>query len=164
MADVVLVNKVDVADRAGRGRRGFGARPEPNRPILRRTARSTLDAPELVAGKRVLVVEDGPTLTHGGMKFGAGTMGARRTRPRSSTRGRTSTGTIAEIFERYDVGAVLAGEGTRPISSSSSTGDRADACDTVVIGTPMDLRHVIQIKKPTVRVTYRLERRVPTAA
>jgi predicted GTPase len=107
----------------------------------------------------VLVVEDGPTLTHGGMKFGAGVVAARRAGAAEIVDPRPFvTGTIAEVFEKYDVGPVLPAEGYS--SGQLRELERAIAatpCDTIVIGTPVDLRHVIRLTKPAVRVTYELE-------
>ena len=160
MADVVLVNKVDAATSAQVEAVEASVRGlNPTAAILRANSALTLDAPELVAGKRVLVVEDGPTLTHGGMKYGAGAMGAQQGHAAEIVDPRPYVdGTIAEIFKRYDVRQVLPAEGYSPdqLVELERAIERTP-CDTVVIGTPMDLRHVIRITKPTVRVTYRLE-------
>lgn len=140
MADAVLVNKVDSAEEA-------------------QVAAVALDHPEVVAGKRVLVIEDGPTLTHGGMKFGAGTVAARRAGAAVIVDPRPYvTETIADIFDRYGVGPILPAEGYAP----SQLAELRDAiaktpCDAVVIGTAMDLRHGIPIAGPATRVTYELE-------
>jgi predicted GTPase len=160
MADAVLINKMDVAthDQVAAVEASIHTL-NPAAEVLRANSTLEVDRPELITGRRVLVVEDGPTLTHGGMKFGAGTMAARQwgaaeiVDPRPYVKG-----TIAEVFDRYDVGAVLPAEGYSP--SQLVELERAIAatpCDSVVIGTPMDLSHVIRIEQPTARVTYRLE-------
>jgi predicted GTPase len=160
MADAVLVNKIDVAE-PSQVAAVIASVTElnPRARIVRANSTLLLDRPDLVRGARVLVVEDGPTLTHGGMKFGAGTVAARRAGAREIVDPRPYvTGTIAQLFERYDVGAVLPAEGYS--SSQLEELQRAIAetpCDVVVIGTPMDLRHVITLDKPAVRVTYELE-------
>jgi predicted GTPase len=160
MAHAVLINKIDVAEpdqieALEASVRGLNAAA----PILRANSALSLDRPDLVAGARVLVVEDGPTLTHGGMKFGAGTVAARRAGAAEIVDPRPFvSGTIAQVFARYDVGAVLPAEGYSPAQLEEL--ERAIAgtpCDVVVIGTPMDLRHVISFEKPAVRVTYELD-------
>jgi predicted GTPase len=160
MADAVLINKVDVADPDDVARvEASVLELNPDTTVLKANSALDLDRPDLVAGKRVLVVEDGPTLTHGGMKFGAGTVAARRAGAAEIVDPRPFvTGTIAGVFERYDVGAVLPAQGY----STAQLGELEDAirrtpCDAVVIGTPMDLRHVIELDTPAARVTYRLE-------
>ena len=160
MAHAVLINKIDVAHpkNVADVERSV-LELNPNATILRANSVLEIDRPDLIAGKRVLVIEDGPTLTHGGMKFGAGTVAAERAGAAQIVDPRPYvSGTIAEVFERYDVGAVLPAQGYSP----AQLGELEDAirktpCDAVVIGTPMDLRHVITLDKPSVRVTYHLE-------
>jgi predicted GTPase len=160
MADAVLINKIDVAQPKNVAAVEASVRElNPNATILKANSVLEVDRPDLIAGKRVLVIEDGPTLTHGGMKFGAGTVAAQRAGAAEIVDPRPYvTGTIAEVFERYDVGAVLPAQGYSP-SQLRELEDviRRTPCDTVVIGTPMDLRHVIKLDKPAVRVSYHLE-------
>ena len=159
MADAVLINKVDVAEpdqllALEASVRGLN----PTAPILRANSVLTHDRPDLLAGARVLVVEDGPTLTHGGMKFGAGTVAARRAGAEIVDPRPYVTGTIADVFAKYDVGPVLPAMGySRDQLQELERAIAATPCDAVVIGTPMDLRHVISFDKPAVRVTYELE-------
>ena len=147
MADAVLINKVDVADPRGRrGRRGVGARAQPDGhdPEGEQRPRTRPARPgQGQAGPRV---EDGPTLTHGGMKFGAGTVAAQRAGAAAIVDPRPYvTGTIAEVFAKYDVGPVLPAQGYSPEQSRElEEAIERTPCDTVVIGTPMDLRHVIE--------------------
>ena len=98
-------------------------------------------------------MEDGPTLTHGGMKFGAGTVAAKRAGAATIVDPRRYVGgTIAEVFERYDVGAVLPAQGYSPSQLEElETAISRTPCDTVVIATPMDLRHLIRIDRPNAR-------------
>jgi predicted GTPase len=160
MADAVLINKIDSA----RAEQVMAVETSvhalnPRATILRANSAVSLDHPEFVTGKRVLVVEDGPTLTHGGMKLGAGTVAAQRAGAAEIVDPRPYvTGTIAGIFDRYDVGPVLPAEGYSPAQLLELQDAVANTpCDAVVIGTPMDLRHVIAITKPAARATYELE-------
>jgi predicted GTPase len=114
----------------------------------------------VIKGKRVLVVEDGPTLTHGEMKIGAGIVAARKfgatelVDPRSFT-----VGKLAETFEIYpEIGTLLPamGYGEEQLQDLETTINNTD-CDAVVIGTPIDLTRIIQINKPTTRVFYDLQ-------
>jgi len=160
MADAVLINKIDVADPADVIAVEASVRElNPGATIVRANSALVLDRPDLVEGKRVLVVEDGPTLTHGGMKFGAGTIAARRAGAAEIVDPRPYvTGTIAGVFDQYQVGPVLPAQGYSPAQLRElEEAIKQTPCDTVVIGTPMDLRHVIELDKPAVRVTYHLE-------
>jgi len=160
MAHAVLINKIDVAHPKNVAEvESSVLEINPNATILRANSVLEIDRPDLIAGKRVLVIEDGPTLTHGGMKFGAGTVAAERAGAAQIVDPRPYvSGTIAEVFDRYDVGAVLPAQGYSPAQLAElEDAIRKTPCDAVVIGTPMDLRHVITLDKPSVRVTYHLE-------
>ena len=160
MADAVLINKMDVASPEQLAAVEYSVRQlNPDAEILHANSALMLDEPGLVEGRRVLVVEDGPTLTHGGMKFGAGTVAAKRAGAATIVDPRRYVGgTIAEVFERYDVGAVLPAQGYSPSQLGElETAIGRTPCDTVVIATPMDLRHLIRIDRPNAHVTYRLE-------
>jgi predicted GTPase len=119
----------------------------------------TAEDPAAIAGKRVLVVEDGPTLTHGDMRYGAGTIAARQYGAAEIVDPRDrAVGEIAETFRRYpNVGALLPamGYGRRQMDDLAATIDAVD-CDLVLIATPVDLRRVIAIEKPSTRVSYEL--------
>jgi predicted GTPase len=119
-----------------------------------------VDDPAVIRGKKVLVVEDGPTLTHGEMKIGAGVVAAQKfgaaelVDPRPYTVGR-----LSETFEIYpDIGAVLPamGYGEQQLKDLEATINNTD-CDAVVIGTPIDLNRIIKIDKPNTRVYYNLQ-------
>ena len=129
MADAVLINKIDVAEpKDVAAVEASVLELNPTATILRANSALELDLPDLVTGKRVLVIEDGPTLTHGGMKFGAGTVAAQRAGAAEIVDPRPYvTGTIAEVFAKYDVGAVLPGAGLLPCAVEGAPGsDRAD--------------------------------------
>ena len=160
MADVIVVNKMDSAsaEQVDALMTTIGE-VNPSATVVKANSRVTVDDPAAIAGKRVLVVEDGPTLTHGDMKYGAGVVAARAHGAAEIVDPRPwATGTIDETFRKYDVGPVLPAMGysDEQLEEMQKTIDAADA-DLVVIGTPIDLRHVIEIRKPAVRVSYDLE-------
>jgi predicted GTPase len=160
MADAIVINKMDSASAEQvRELTETIARTNPDATIVRANSRVTVDEPAAIAGKRVLVVEDGPTLTHGDMKFGAGVVAARAHGAGEIVDPRPwALGTIEETFRRYDVGPVLPAMGysEEQLEEMQKIIDAADA-ELVVIGTPIDLRRVIEIRKPAVRVRYDLE-------
>ena len=160
MADAIVINKMDSASTdqvnalmATIHQVNHGA------TVVKANSRVTVDDPSLIAGKRVLVVEDGPTLTHGDMKFGAGVVAARAQGADEIVDPRPwAIGTIDETFRKYDVGPVLPAMGysNGQLAEMEKIIDTAEA-DVVVIGTPIDLRRVIEIRKPAVRVRYDLD-------
>ena len=159
-ADVLLINKMDSATSDELGRLEATIRSaNPDATVVRANSKVIVDDPAAIEGKRVLVVEDGPTLTHGDMKYGAGVVAARRNGAAEIVDPRPwALGTIAETFEKYDVGPVLPAMGYSQgqLDEMSKIIDAADA-DTVVIASPIDLRAVIDIRKPAVRVRYDLD-------
>jgi predicted GTPase len=160
MAGVVLINKVGSALPSQVATVEEAVREiNPGATVIKADSVVTLSHPEQVTGKRVLVVEDGPTLTHGGMKFGAGVVAARQAGAAEIVDPRPYvTGTIAQVFDKYDVGPVLPAEGySRGQLGELEQAITATPCDTVVIATPIDLRHVICVTRPAVRVTYELQ-------
>lgn len=169
MADVVVINKVDTADPQGveTVRNNIKA-VNPGAVIIEGASPITVEDSDLITGKKVLVVEDGPTLTHGEMKIGAGMVAAEKfgasemVDPRSYLIGK-----LKETFEHYpDIGTLLPamGYGDEQIQDLEATINNTE-CDLVIIGTPIDLRRIIDIKHPSVRVTYDLEETsTPTVA
>ena len=160
MADVVVINKMDSAsiDQVNALMTTI-SKVNPTAIVVKANSRVAVDDPEAIAGKRVLVVEDGPTLTHGDMKFGAGVVAARNHGAREIVDPRPwAIGTIDATFRKYDVGPVLPAMGYSEgqLEEMEKIIDAAEA-DLVVIGTPIDLRRVIRIDKPAVRVRYDLE-------
>jgi predicted GTPase len=160
MADVVVVNKVDSATPEQLAQLEATIHDvSPDATVVKANSRVTVDEPDAVAGKRVLVIEDGPTLTHGDMKFGAGVVAARGHGAAEIVDPRPwAIGTIEETFRKYDVGPVLPAMGYSDgqLAEMEKIIDAADV-DLVVIGTPIDLRRVINVSKPAVRVRYDLE-------
>ena len=160
LADVVVVNKVDVADLDSVARVIANVHSvNPAATIVKAASPVTLGDGPALAGRRVLVVEDGPTITHGGMPFGAGTVAARQAGATEFVDPRPyAVGTIAETFVTYPgIGAVLPamGYGDRQLHELEATLQAAE-CDVVVAGTPMDLGRLIDVGHPLRRVSYEL--------
>ncbi len=158
MADVVVINKVDSAPaEAARRIAGEVARVNPRATVVRAASPVRLDDPAAVRGRRVVVVDDGPTLTHGGMAFGAGFVAAERAGAGEIVDPRPfADPALAELFARYaHLGKVLPAVGydAEQLGALAATLERADA-DVVVSGTPIDLARLIQIGKPIVRARY----------
>jgi predicted GTPase len=161
IADVVVINKIDSADPADveTVRKNIAA-VNPDAIVIDAESKLDMEDPSVVKGKRVLVVEDGPTLTHGEMKIGAGTVAALKfgaaglVDPRPFTVGR-----LSETFELYpEIGTLLPamGYGDEQLRDLETTINNTDS-DAVVIGTPIDLNRIIKIKKPSTRVYYNLQ-------
>jgi predicted GTPase len=161
LADVVVMNKIDSADRAGVEAELATVRSvNPDAQSIMGASPVTVDKPELVKGKRVLVVEDGPTLTHGEMKYGAGTVAARQLGAAEFIDPRPfAVGEIKATFEKYpNVGVLLPAMGYSDQQLKDlETTINASGAELVVIGTPIDLRRIVDIKLPAVRVGYDLQ-------
>ncbi len=161
MADVAIINKIDSADLAGieTVRRNI-SQINPSAQVIEAASTLRLENPEVVEGKRVLVVEDGPTLTHGEMKIGAGVVAARKHGATEFVDPRPYlVGKLQETFEIYpNIGSILPamGYGEEQLRDLEATINATD-CDAVVIGTPIDLNRIIDIEKPTTRVFYDLQ-------
>ena len=161
IADVVVINKIDSAcSEAIETVRANVRKVNPNAIIVDGASPIKVDNPAIIAGKRVLVVEDGPTLTHGEMKIGAGVVAAQKSGAAELVDPRPyAVGKLAETFKIYpNVGVLLPamGYGDEQVRDLEKTID-ATPCDAVVIGTPIDLNRIIKIKKPNTRVHYDLQ-------
>ena len=161
MADAVIINKIETAepDDIIEVRENIKA-VNPTAMVIDAASPIFLDEYEKIQGKKVLVVEDGPTLTHGEMTYGAGTVAAEKYGAASLVDPRPFTvGTITETFEKYpEIGTLLPamGYGDGQMKDLETTINNSDA-DLVIIGTPIDLRKVINIKKQALRVYYELQ-------
>ncbi len=161
MADVAIINKVDTAgaEPVERLRRTIRA-INPEATVIEAASPVFADHPERLTGARVLVIEDGPSLTHGEMAVGAGTILARRFGAQELVDPRPyAVGSIADAFRQYPgIGPLLPamGYGDEQVRELEATIARVP-CDVVVIGTPVDLARVVRIAKPTVRVRYELQ-------
>ena len=160
-ANVIIINKMDSANPENVQQiKNNINRINPTAKVIEAGSPVFCAQGEKITGKRVLVVEDGPTLTHGGMEFGAGTLAARQYGAKEIIDPRPwLKGTLIETFDKYsEIGNLLPamGYGKQQIKDLEQTINDSD-CDCVVIGTPIDLTRVINIQKPSVRVTYDLE-------
>ncbi len=160
-ADVLLINKVDSAALADVQRiRAACSDHNPNAIVIEAACRVTTPKPEMVQGKRVLVVEDGPTLTHGEMPYGAGVIAARQYGAAEMVDPRPyAVGSIRSTFEKYShLGAVLPAMGYSDVQRHEleQTIERVP-CDAVIVATPIDLARTISIRKPSLRVRYEVE-------
>ena len=161
LADVVVINKVVEAQFENIEEVRENVRSiNPDCVIIEAASPLTVDNPELIRGKNVLVVEDGPTLTHGGMSYGAGVIAALRCGAADLVDPRPwVTGKLSETFEIYpEIGTLLPamGYGDQQIADLEKTINAVE-CDAVVIGTPIDLTRVVKIDKPVARVSYDLQ-------
>ncbi len=161
MADVVVINKMDsAAPEAIQTVRENIAKVNPTAVVIDGASPIKVDDPSLIKGKRVLVVEDGPTLTHGEMKIGAGTIAAQKFGAAEMVDPRPFlVGNLAETFKIYpNIGTLLPamGYGKQQLKDLEATINKTD-CDSVVIGTPIDLNRIVKIKKPNTRVYYDLQ-------
>jgi len=161
LADVVVINKVDTANPEDVIKvRENVHNINPNAIIIEGASPIYVDDPEAIRGKRVLVVEDGPTLTHGGMKIGAGWVAARRFGAAEIVDPRPfAVGEILATYKKYpNTGTILPamGYGEQQIRDLEKTIEAADV-DLVIIGTPIDLTRVMKINRPSQRVRYELE-------
>ena len=161
LADAIVINKMDSASPEGiQVVRESIAKVNPNAIVVDGASPIKVDKPELINGKRCLIVEDGPTLTHGEMKIGAGTVAARKFGCAEEVDPRPFTvGKLAETFQIYpNIGTILPAMGysEQQLKDLETTINNTD-CDTVVIGTPIDLNRIVKINKPTTRVYYDLQ-------
>jgi predicted GTPase len=157
MADVIVITKTDAARFSDiEALESEIGRLNPHAPIMRSASIITIDDGARIRGRRVLVVEDGPTLTHGGMAYGAGYVAACREGVEIVDPRESATPEIMDIYEQYPhIGPVLPaiGYSQEQLAGLKDTIDRSRA-EVIVIGTPFDFARHVKITKPAVRVTY----------
>jgi predicted GTPase len=160
MADVIVINKVDSATPEQIAQvEGSASEVNPDALVIKARSPVRLEGEGDLAGKRVLVIEDGPTLTHGEMLYGAGVVAARQQGAAEIVDPRgLAVGSMKDIYEKYEIGPVLpamgySAEQLREFEAMIN----AAPVDVVVVATPVDLRRLIEIDKPAVRVSYDLE-------
>ncbi len=169
MADVVVINKIDSADMDDINEVRANVRSvNPTAKIIEAASPIFVDNPELILNKNVLVVEDGPTLTHGEMTFGAGMVAAEKYGCADFVDPRPwAVGEIKDTFDKYpEIGILLPAMGysAQQIKDLEKTINDTE-CDSVIIATPIDLRRIVKIKKPACQVQYELQEiGVPTIA
>jgi len=161
IADIVVINKIDSADFYNiQTVRENIEKVNPNAIVIDAASPLTVSNPDAIKGKRVLVIEDGPTLTHGDMTIGAGVVAARRFGAAEIIDPRAyAVGKLAETYVKYpNIGNVLPamGYGDEQVNDLSATIEKV-ACDSVVVATPIDLGRIIKINKPHTRVEYSLQ-------
>ncbi len=161
LADVVVVNKITTTDYKNVMELEENIRKaNPNAIIIEAASPIFVDNPELVKGKRVLVIEDGPTLTHGEMKYGAGVVAARRFGAKELVDPRPYlVGSMKETFDKYpEIGTLLPAMGyfEQQLKDLEETINNTD-CDVVISATPIDITRLVKVNKPIVRVRYELE-------
>lgn len=160
MSNAVVINKVDVARKEDVELvKSNIKRVNPKAQIIEAKSTITIDRPELVKGKKVLVIEDGPTVTHGQTPYGAGTVAARNMNAKIVDPHPYAVGTIKDTFTKYkNVGAFLPTMGYSPeqIKDLENT-IKNTPCDTVLSATPIDLNRIMRIGKPLAQVAYELE-------
>jgi len=161
LADIIIVNKVDSAKKEDVDMVMNNVRSINRKAVLiKAMSVITVENPELIKGKRVLVVEDGPTLTHGGMAYGAGVIAAEKFGAKEIVDPRKhAVGSISEIYKKFShLGAVLPAMGYSDIQIKELEKTINDAdCDSVIAGTPIDLAGLLKLDKPVARVRYRME-------
>lgn len=161
IADVIVINKIDSADGEdiAEVRQNISAY-NPDAVVIDAASPIEVDNWELIRGKRVLVVEDGPTLTHGEMAYGAGVVAAQKFGAAELVDPRPyAVKSVTETLEKYpDIGPLLpaVGYGAKQVKDLETTINRAK-CDLVIVATPIDLTRLLKIKKPWVRVMYSLQ-------
>ena len=160
-ADIIVINKMDSADPEKVKIIEENAKKyNPNAQIIKANSKLTVDDENVIKDKAVLVIEDGPTLTHGEMKIGAGTVAAERFGAKKLIDPRPWTvGTISDTFKKYtDIGTLLPamGYGEKQVKDLEETIAKVE-CDSVVIATPIDLKRIVKIDKPSTRVQYELD-------
>jgi len=161
MADIIVINKIDTANLKDINElRATIRKQNPGAVVVDGASPISVENTDLIKNKTVLIIEDGPTLTHGEMKYGAGTVAAIKYGAKEIIDPRPFTvGSITNTFIKYpEIGKLLPamGYGKQQMKDLEKTIAKTD-CDSVIIGTPIDLRRVINIKKPSVRVTYDLQ-------
>lgn len=161
MADIVVINKIDSSSPEDIQKlRENISKVNPEAVVVDAASPLTVDKADIIRGKKVLVVEDGPTLTHGNMTLGAGTVAAKKYGAASLVDPRPFiVGKLEETFRKYpDIGILLPamGYGEEQIRDLERTVNAAD-CDSVIIATPIDLGRIIKINKPSVKVNYELQ-------
>ena len=161
MADIVVINKEDTASRENiEAVRAAVLAANPAAAVVDAASPISAENPELIKNKRVLVVEDGPTLTHGEMAYGAGVVAARKFGAAELVDPRPYlVGSILETFRKYpNIGTLLPaiGYGEKQIRDLEETINRTE-CDSVIVATPIDLRRVVKLNKPATRVKYELQ-------
>ena len=161
MADIIVINKMDSAKEEDIGiLKNNIKKVNPDATLIFANSTIKVDNPDVIRNKRVLVIEDGPTVTHGGMAFGAGSVAAKRNGVKEIVDVKPyAVGTIKETYKKYPKTSIILpamGYSKQQVKDLEETIAKVP-CDSVVVGTPIDITKVIKIQKPFTRVKYKLE-------
>ncbi len=162
MADIIIINKVDSAPKEKVKIVEENIKKyNPKAVIIKARSEVKADKPDLIKGKRVLLVEDGPTITHGGMKFGAATVAAKKYGAAEIVNAKKyAVGSIKEVYKKYthlEKELPAMGYSKEQIKDLQDTINKAD-CDIIIDGSPVNLSRLIKTKKPIVNITYELDK------
>jgi predicted GTPase len=160
LADIVLINKIDTADPKSVEAVKINIKEtNPEAVIIEAASPITVDKLELIRGRRVLIIEDGPTLTHGGMSYGAGTIAAKKLGAEIVNPRPYAIGSIKKAYKQYPhLGKVLPALGYKPdqLRDLEKT-INSTPCDAVILGTPANIEILLKLNKPTVQAKYELK-------
>ena len=160
LAEVIIINKIDTADpKSVEAVKKNIKEINPEATIIEAASPITVDKPELIRGRRVLIIEDGPTLTHGGMSYGAGTIAAKNLGSEIVDPRPYAIGTIKKVYKQYPhIGKVLPALGYNPkqLEELEKTINSAP-CDAIILGTPANLKRLLKLNKPTAQAKYELK-------
>jgi predicted GTPase len=160
IADIIILNKIATSNPVDIQHVYQNAKKiNPKAIVIKAAMPHKVDKPELIKGRRVLVIEDGPTLTHGGMSIGAGTIAAKSLGAFIINPRNEAVGSIRELYAKYpNLGSVLPAMGysKKQLRELEDTINKVN-CDAIVIGTPFDLRKLLSVNKPIARVRYELQ-------
>jgi predicted GTPase len=161
MAEIVVINKVDTATRKNVATLIANVRAlNPKAEIIKAASPTHTDRPDLIKGKKVVVIEDGPTLTHGEMSFGAGIVAARKYRCRKIVDPRPyAVGSIKKAYEKFpQMGDLIPALGYSPVQIRElEKSINNTPADSIIMGTPIDLRKIMKLNKPAVKISYVLK-------
>jgi len=159
MADVIVINKIDSAKKEDIEKVKANAKKyNPKAKVILARSELVIDKPEMINGKRCLVVGDGPTLSHGGMKFGAGTLAVKKYNGIIVDPRKYAKGSIKATYNKYEhleKELPAMGYSKKQIKELEETVNKVP-CDIIVDGTPANLKRIIKVKKPIVEVDYEL--------
>jgi predicted GTPase len=160
LGDVLIINKMDSAKKKNIEMvKNNIKKYNPKAVVIKAKSSLIIDNPDAIKGKRALVIEDGPTLTHGGMSFGAGLLAAKKYKAKIVPAEKYAVGSIKEVYKKFPhLHAILPAMGYSPhqMKELQQTINRAD-CDVVVDGSPINLKKLLKINKPIVNVRYYLD-------
>ncbi|MEK6937035.1 MAG: GTPase [Nanoarchaeota archaeon] len=162
MADIILINKIDSASKESiQIVENNIKKYNPKAIVIKARSEIIADNPKLISGKRVLLIEDGPSITHGGMKFGAATVAAKKYGAKEIINAKKyAVGSIRETYAKYihlEKELPAMGYNEKQIKDLQKTINRAD-CDIVLDGSPANLKKILKVNKPIINISYELDK------